>query len=284
MKTSPTSLPTFVLPLLLWAAALSVPLSLAAQAPDTTAKEPRFLVGISGGIHQVKHTLGNAVLGIENAQLGIFTASYSLGSFIGISGEVRLNKQWSIAADLHYNNLPGNTEKVYVNPPGASGWIEVIPSNGSDSLPNSDTVIGFKSDVSYSSISIAMLGKWRFSAHDSTVSFGLRAGPVIHYIVQKNMRQTQTLESPFNARLLATNEAQPDEGGKKRILYDGEIPNSKQTRLGIHIGLFAEFGDPWSGVMISPGIFYDYGLQEATTTESWLVSTLSGKLNLMVGL
>lgn len=277
MRT-PTSLSwSLALPLLLWIAALSVPIILSAQPPDSSAPELRFLIGESVGLHQVQHTLG--IRAIKSRGTPLFNASNSLGWFAGTNVELLINNRSSLSLDLRYNNLPGSSETTHVNPMGYSERIEIIEH----SLVPSDTIIDFKSEIAYSSFSIGLLNKWRFFVKDTTLNVGISGGPVFHIITGKEIKQTESLVSPFKARLISMEGTVEEKNGRTLVLYDGEIPNSTSTRFGIHIGVFAEFGNPWSGIAISPSIFYDYGIQPVTSTENWFMHTISTRISLLTG-
>lgn len=293
MKTSPTSLrSTFSFVLLLCVIVLGVPIHLSAQTADSTAKEPQFLVGLSGGIHQVRHTLG--IRAIDAVESPFFGPSNNLGWFVGINGELQLHEHWSVNVQLLYNNLSGKSAVRMVNPSSYLYYGVIVPIDTSIHLPPTDTILLHNLYVAYSTISLGLAGTWRTFVQDSTIGIGITAGPVLHYIATMNHRQTMELEQPSNTRIHDTMNLPTESDGTTFILADSDIPGANDFRLGLHVGVFAEFGTTWSGVLISPGIFYDYSLQRVHSSEdwfgsletnnSWFVHTLSGRLDVKFGL
>ncbi len=148
MKTTSTLLCSLVLPLLLWLAALIVPINLVAQTPDTAASTSLFMVGLSGGVHQVKHTFG--IRAIDAVESPFFGSSNNLGWCAGINGELRLHQHWSVNVELLYNDLSGKSAVRMVNPSSDLYYGVIVPIDTSIHLPPTDTILLHNLYVSYS--------------------------------------------------------------------------------------------------------------------------------------
>ena len=252
-----------------------------AQEIDTASTEaPRLMVGISGGIHSIQHTFSNRMLAPSNFT---FNPATSLGWFAGVVAELRMDTRLSLSLDARYNELSGSSSFAATAPTG-----QFVIASSSDSSGEyvylDNLVFSYTSAIDYASLSFGILANWRETSQDTMLAVGLSAGPVIHAITRKELHQTEHLESHINVRFLNPNGLPTEDDGRTVIYYTGKLESSRSLRVGFHLGLFAEFGNPASGLVISPGIFYDYGLQTVTSTENWYVHTLNGRMMILVGL
>lgn len=256
--------------------------SLKAQEIDTAAcvNTQQFMLGVSGGIHSIQHTFSNRMLAPTNFT---FDPATSLGWFAGVVTELRMDTRWSLSLDVRYNELSGSSSFAATSPTGQFLIASSSDSSG-EYIYLDNPVFSYTSAIDYASLSFGILANWREISQDTMLAVGLSAGPVIHAITRKELHQTEHLESHINVRFINPNGLPTEDDGRTFIYYSGELENSRSLRVGFHLGLFAELGNPASGLVISPGIFYDYGLQTVTSTENWYVHTLSGRMMILVGL
>lgn len=267
-----------------------------ADSAEVVESYPQVLVGITGGLHNVRHTSGYHI--VHDPSIILYDLQNTTEWFAGLTSELRIDRNWSAALDISYNDLPGSGSRTVVNPPGYSAYLEDCPSPFRSGDPNThyDTIIAFRSSVEYRSVSLALLGKWRTELCNSGLTIGINIGPTLHYITDRKLYQRMRLESPaamcfIDSAFFEHITVDPitllsllTDVSQQRQVFSDDIPGSRAFRPGLRVGTDIEYPTPWYGLIISTSIFYDYALQSVTTSDQWYVHTISGKLSLIKSL
>lgn len=261
----------------LFIVAMVVPMS--AQTTDSASlRTSQLRLGLTGSIYNVRHTFGFRQL--DDPISPDVKASDAPGWSVGLEGMLFLDRSWSIALDLRYNILPGHTRMPLIENEYMRLALPLIPEGDSARYLYVDEVhVDYDIKAHFRTLSLSLLAGWRTRIPGSTSAIGVNGGPVLHYITQSTVRTKAELVSPANAFYINPNGLLLSEDRRAVYYTDGDIRQESLVRAGLHIGLFAEFGTPDSGLMITPGIFYEPGLQPVTGFhDNWYIHRLGGSI------
>jgi hypothetical protein len=127
--------------------------------------------------------------------------------------------------------------------------------------------------IDYTLLNIEVLYKYELVTMGS-FRVAVAGGPAFQYVMAGRNRQVQDLEEPQNARFLNPDGFVTENNGRTLVFFDDDIPQRNATRFSAKAGVQGEIGlfdDQW---ILTPGIFYDYGLTEVTSTEDWKLNTI----------
>lgn len=162
----------------------------------------------------------------------------------GVSAEwLPSARNWSLLARLTYEERPG----------GSFSEIPAEPLSPSD--PENPEGRTTWMEISYSLLNAEVLFKREVLVFND-LRIALGAGPAFQYVLAGNVRQGYETDSSAG------------------ICYDGEIPDLNPLRFSLKAGVQGEiplFDNEW---IITPGIYYDYGLTNVEASESWQVNSV----------
>ncbi len=224
------------------------------------------------------HTFGMPAADVPEAPT--YPAHLDPGVTFGLQGQYTFNPVWSISAGIAYNDLSGDDELRVINPQGDWYAIEYFSDGPTFPDTSGDRIFLHTLSVNYRSLSLSLSGQWRFVA-DSALSLGIEVGPVFHLFTQRTMRQYMDIEEPLSARLVNPAGFPAENNGRRLFFFDDDIPESNAFRLGAAAGIFAEFGNRDSGTVVSPGLYYEYGVTPVGGTSDWRVHRFGLRLHLL---
>jgi hypothetical protein len=230
---------------------------------DPTKYRSQILAGPVVGVTRNFHTGGFRT--IDEPLCPMFEEGSGWGYLLGVTAEYipRMDGYWSLIPRVTYERRPGNfTEHLPEVPVLPAG--EHVPINQS---------VDVVSTVSYDLLSAELMYKREF-AQIGYVRFAAEAGPAGALVLGGRNRQTEDLIDPPNARFINPLGLPTELGGRRLILYDGDIPGRIGTRLSLKGGVQAEiplFDFAW---IMTPGIYYDYGITDVTHSENWRLNSL----------
>lgn len=228
---------------------------------DPTEQKAKVLIGPVVGLSHNMHSGGFRTLAEENCP--IFTEGSGTGFLAGITAEFQLGETFSIIPRATYQSRPGSFTQTL---PDA---LVLLPGQNTPVTQSVTT----NSEISYSLAILEVMYKQEF-AELGPIRLGAAFGPTFGFVVGGDNYQTQDLIEPANARFVNPDGLPVENNGRTLIFNDGAIPERAGTRFSIKGGLQGEFGlfnDAW---LMSPGIYYDYGLTDVTTAEAWQLNTI----------
>jgi hypothetical protein len=223
-------------------------------------QRPRNLIGPVAGANRNFHTGGFRT--IKDPLCGVFESGAGQGYLLGLSSEFVISPQGyaSIVPRIMYEQRPGSFRQELAE-------VKVLMPQ--TSIPV-DQKVAISSSIVYNLLSAEVLYK-----HDVAMLGGVRlalaAGPAVSLVTGGHNYQVEDLITPENARL-SHPDAEP--GGRRLVLYDGDIPARNQLRFSLKAGMQAEFGMYGNQWIVTPGLYYDYGLSDVTHSENWQLNSL----------
>ncbi len=229
---------------------------------DPEIQKSKFLVGPVIGINRNFHTGGFKTI-TEDETCPKFEKGSGWGFLAGITAEFQLGETWSIIPRLTYESRPGSftseLPSALVLLPGTN---EVVPQT-----------VTAASEVTYSIANAEVMYKQEF-ADLGGMRLALAGGPAIAVVLGGKNRQVQDLVTPENARFTNPSGFPSENNGRRLIFFDGDIPSRSGTRISLKAGMQAEFGLFGNAWIMTPGIYYDYGISDVTSAENWQLNTL----------
>lgn len=230
---------------------------------DFVMPRAMVLIGPTVGINRNFHTGGFRLIEAD-ASCPVFESGSGWGFVAGLSAELLFGETWSLIPRLTYESRPGSFTQdlpdALVQDPKTLELVNQHVSTNSEiqySLINVEVL--YKQEV-------AMLGKSRIS---------LAGGPAFAIPLSSSRnRQVLDLITPENARLTNPEGRQTENNGRRIVFYDDVIPNQNSTRLSLKAGALAEFGLFGNAWIMTPGLYYDFGLTDVSKGSNWTLSTL----------
>jgi hypothetical protein len=220
-------------------------------------------LGFTVGLNRNFHTGGFRTITADES-CPVFESGGGWGFQFGASAEIAAGERSGIIPRLTYESRPGTFEyqlpDSYILPPDATeAVVQSVVAN---------------SEITYSILNAEVLYKYEI-AQLGGVRLGVAAGPAFGLVLSGHNRQTQDLILPANARFNNIHNLQEENGGRRLVYFDGDVPDRNGMRLALKLGAQAEtslFGDQWAMV---PGIYYDLGLSDVTEGDNWQLNTLT---------
>ena len=220
------------------------------------------LIGPVIGLNRNFHTGGFRTVTADES-CPVFEKGSGWGFLGGITAELLFGEDWSIIPRLTYESRPGSFQSEL---PDA---LVLLP-NSQDVVTQTVTA---SSEISYSIISAEVMYKKEI-ADLGGMRIAVAGGPAVGFAIGGHNRQTQDLVLPENARFTNPDNYPEEENGRRLVFFDDAIPAKNPLRLSLKAGLQSEvglFGNAW---IMTPGLYYDYGLTDVTSGENWQVNTL----------
>lgn len=220
---------------------------------------PRILVGPTIGLNRNYHTGGFRT--IDEAICPLFQSGNGIGFSGGITAEYA-RKYWSIIPRITYQSRPGSFEQQ----------MEDVPIFIPDEGVTVNQSVTARSDVDYRLLNAEVMFKHDVVVIDTAIFISLAAGPSVGYVLDGRITQYQELEEPLNARFV--DPQRPgiwlDDLGRRMYYADNkDIPGRHKLHFSLKAGVQAEVGLFHNQVMMTPGIYYDFGLNNVTGNENW---------------
>ncbi len=228
---------------------------------DPTVQKSKVLVGPVIGGSQNMHSGGFRT--IDEPNCPVFTSGSGLGILGGITAEFQFGETWSIIPRITYQTRPGSFTQSLPNA------LVLLPGQ-SEPVNQSVTT---SSEITYNLLTFETMYKQEF-AELGPIRLGVATGPTISYVLGGNNYQVQDLIDPPNARFVNPTGLPTANNGRRLIRYDDAIPERASIRASIKAGLQGEFGLFDNAWLMSPGIYYDYGLTDVTTAEDWQLQSV----------
>lgn len=135
------------------------------------------------------------------------------------------------------------------------------------------TTTEFTADVTYTTIDFEAM--YRFGL--GTTGFGIQAGPVISYAIEKKVEQLLKLVDPPNAQFVPDPNYAYRDFNRTVVIYSGDIPESNALRIGLKAGIQYEIF--LRRMTIVPSLNYNFGITNLTRNESWRVSAVQAQVD-----
>ncbi|MCS6999424.1 MAG: hypothetical protein RML15_00440 [Bacteroidota bacterium] len=240
--------------------------------PLEPAKAPsRIFVGPVVGYNRVMQTGGfQYYANPENAPLCPTLEDGSAnGFFVGVNTEIILgnpkDSRSSLIFRLLYNRMPSSFQQINDQLPS-----RVISGNETRTIL---TTTEFTADVTYTTIDFEAM--YRFGL--GTTGFGIQAGPVVSYAIEKKVEQLLKLVDPPNAQFVPDPNYTYRDFNRTVVIFSNEIPESNALRIGLKAGIQYEIF--LRRMTIVPSLNYNFGITNLTRNESWRVSTIQAQID-----
>lgn len=275
MKLTPLSLTLFALLFALPAAPQDAVAQDGRDNPlDPQPSRKQVLIGPRFGLTRNYHT-GNFRI-IEDPNCPLFTDGTGWGYLVGLTAEFlpNLNGTWGIIPAVTFEQRPAQfTEDL----PNAK---VLLPNDADPENPTIvDQTVSTLSDITYTLLNIEVLYKQELALLGD-LRFSVLAGPAFQYVLAGTKRQTQTLDQPLEAVFKNPRGLETEDEGRTLIFGDGDIEQRSGSRFSVKAGAQGEIGLFNNDWILTPGVFYDYGLTDVTPTESWQLHSVIFQVDL----
>lgn len=229
----------------------------------------KVLIGPTFSVNNNAHTGGFRIINDVNCPM--FLGGEGWGYTVGLSAEIQRWGSWSLVPRITYESRPARFKEELED-------ADVL-------LPDQVTIVkqsvSATSEIQYKLINAEVMYKHLLFNPAKSFSIGVAAGPAVGWVLDGKIRQVLDLEQPLNATFLNPDN-RPTENFGRRLIYadNADIPGRQAFRFSLKGGLVAEIGlfrDDW---ILSPGIYFDYGLSHVTSNENWNLNTLSFQIDL----
>ncbi len=228
---------------------------------------PQILVGPRFGLNRNYHGGGFRTFG--GPECPTFHSGLGPGVLGGLTVAYRFGRANSVVGALAFENRPGAFAETLPD-------VDVLVQDA----PTTQTVT-MKSEIAYRLATAELMYVQDIPLPFAKPRLSLAAGPSVGYVVGGTLRQVMDLEKPENARLLPQPGATLAEGGRQLVFADGSrIPGLNQVRFSMKLGAQFEVGLFGNDIMFYPGVFYDIGLTDVTSTESWGLNSMMVQFDL----
>lgn len=250
----------FALPL------LSTLLMTGCAATRTNPLEPnvrtgRIIAGPVAGGAQNYHSGGFRP--ISEPQCEMFGAGGGVGPIVGAGAEYFTSEKTGVGARLSLQQRPGDFRQELQN-------AYVLSAAGNDPLLQRVTM---NSHVAYQLLNLDLFIKQEITSVGNA-RLGVVGGPSFALVAGAEQRQTLDLVEPLEARFLNEQNLPEEAGGRRLILYSGDVEQSQSLRASFMAGVQAEIGLFDNDWMLIPSISYDYAFTDVTTAENWRLNSL----------
>lgn len=261
------------------AALLAIPTLSFAKGGDDNPLDPspsrrQILVGPTFLITRNYHTGGFRT--IDDPGCPLFEDGTGWGFGVGLSAEFlpSVNGSWGIIPRITFEKRPGQFHQELPN-----AQVLLPDPNRPDTGYIVDQTVSTTSDITYTILNAEVLYKQEVLLLGD-LRIGVAAGPAFSYVVGGTNRQVQDLEEPQNARFVNNENLPTENNGRRLIFYDGDIPERSSTRFSIKGGVQGEFGLFGNQWIMTPGVYYDYGISQVASTENWNLSSIIFQVDL----
>lgn len=258
-------------------AALAVVLALPAvsysQAGNDNPLDPapsrrQILIGPTVSVNRNYHTGGFRT--IDDPTCPVFQDGSGWGFGVGLSAEFlpSVNGSWGIIPRITFEQRPGQFHEEL---PDAQVLLPGAGQNGNPVIV--EQTVSTTSDIVYTLLNAEVMYKQELLLLDD-LRISVLGGPAFGYVIGGTIRQIQDLETPENARFINPTNLPSENNGRRLIFKDDDIPARNATRFSLKAGVQGEFGLFDNQWIMSPGVYYDYGLTEVTDGENWNLSSI----------
>lgn len=258
---------------------LSIPTFSFAKDGDDNPLDPspsrrQILVGPTFLISRNYHTGGFRT--IDDPGCPLFEDGTGWGYGVGLSAEFlpSVNGSWGIIPRVTFEQRPGQFRQELPN-----AQVLLPDPNRPDTGYIVDQTVSTTSDITYTILNAEVLYKQEVLLLGD-LRIGVVAGPAFSYVIGGTNRQVQDLEEPQNARFVNNENLPTENNGRRLIFYDGDIPERNSTRFSVKGGVQGEFGLFGNQWIMTPGIYYDYGITKVAPTENWNLSSIIFQVDL----
>jgi hypothetical protein len=235
-----------------------------ASGPNPLGSIPRkgkVLVGPVAGAARNYHTGG--FRSFADPQCGLFGAGDGLGPIVGIAAEYLTSNSMGIAARVTFDQRPGEFHQELQD-------AYVMSEAGGNPVLQQ---VALNSQVKYQLVNVDLLLKQEVAMIDKA-RIGVAAGPSFGIVAGGSQRQTLDLVLPLEARFVNPDGLPEEAGGRRLVVYDGNINAQKSFRASLMAGIQAELPDSNNSWMVLPSIYYDNAITDVTGTENWRLNSL----------
>jgi hypothetical protein len=235
---------------------------------DPTPQRRQILVGPTFAVNRNYHTGGFRT--IEDPLCPLFEDGSGWGFAVGLSAEFlpAIDGKWGIIPRITFEQRPGNFRQEL---PDAKVLLPA-ESDTADPMVVNQTV-SMSSDITYTLLNAEVMYKQELMTLGD-LRVGVLAGPSVQYVLGGTNRQVQNLDEPDNARFRNQENLPEENNGRTLVFQDGDITQRASIRFSVKGGIQGEiglFGNQW---ILTPGVYYDYGITDVTTTENWGLSSI----------
>jgi hypothetical protein len=221
-----------------------------------------ILLGPTVGLNRNYHSGGFRAL--DQPLCPVFQGGSGAGYLFGITGEIQ-HDFWSVIPRVSYESRPGNFSE------DLEDADVFIPDEGITVKQSVKTT----SEISYKLLNAEVMFKHDILLVGNSFRLALSGGPAMGYVLDGRITQIQQLEQPLNARFVNPTGLPTDATGRRLIYADNEdIPGRKSLRFSLKAGVHGEIALYDKAVIMYPGIYFDYGLNNVTSNENWNLNTV----------
>ena len=245
---------------------------------DPSPSRKQILIGPTVSVNRNYHSGGFRTIA-DDPSCPVFQDGNGWGFGIGLSAEFMpvINGSWGIIPRVTFEQRPGQFSEELPN-------AEVLlPNPNPDANPEivSQTV-STSSDIVYTILNAEVMYKQEVLVLDG-LRIGVLGGPAFGYIIGGTIFQVQDLITPENARFLNPTMLPERKSGRQLVFADEDIPARNSTRFSLKAGIQGEFGLFANQWIMTPGVYYDYGLTEVTNAQSWNLSSIIFQVDMRRG-
>ncbi len=241
---------------------------------DPSPSRRQILIGPTFSVNRNYHSGGFRT--IDDPSCPLFQDGSGWGFGVGLSAEFlpSINGSWGIIPRITFEQRPGSFHEEL---PEAQVLLPGQDEN-EDPIVVEQTV-STSSEIVYTLLNAEVMYKQEVLVLDD-LRIGVLGGPAVNYVIGGTIRQTQDLETPENARFINPTNQPAENNGRRLVFKDGDIDSRNAIRFSLKAGVQGEFGLFGNQWIMTPGVYYDYGLTEVTNTENWNLSSIIFQVDL----
>ncbi len=243
-----------------------------------TSRGTVIYVGVLGGYNGVLPTAELRTFANDNFCPKFSNGSghgYFFGAFYEQTIGKKVNSQHSIQGRIIYNQVPSSFTQA--------GDIRrsLLKNTVTNEYQVRTSTTEHTLDVSYSLLTVELL--YRFNVYNN---IGLCIGPSFDFPMTKTYKQDYSIISPNDVQFVREEEGLNytyENNDRTVVVKDGTIENASGFRFGIKLGLQYEI-ITGGAVDFIPGIFYNFGITNVTSQDTWRVNMLQAGVDVRWGL
>jgi len=230
---------------------------------DPLVKKSKLLMGPVFGVNRNFHTGGYKVF--DEPLCPPFENGTGWGFAAGFTVEFLAGETWSIVPRIMYETRPG----LFVS---EMPDVDVLVNSGNATQKVSQTV-NLESSIKYNLATFDVLYKQEILPITNTLRLAGMLGPAVSAALGDNNRQVQNLVLPENAKFINPRSLPAENNGRTLVLRDSSIEQKSGIRFALRAGVLAEVGLFNNAIVMTPGVYYDYGLTKVTSAQNWSLNS-----------
>lgn len=226
-------------------------------------KPTKILYGPTFGLNRNYHSGGFKVF--DEPLCPVFENGSGWGYSFGFNLEFA-SKTWSVVPRIVYESRPGEFISNTAD-------VDVLVQNGNQIVRTTQSV-NLESKIAYNLVTLDLLYKQEIVPVTPKFRLYGMLGPAYSFVLNGQNKQVQNLLFPTNAKFINSNALPTENNGRTLVLRDSLIEQMQSSRFAVRTGLLGEIGLFDNAIVMTPGLYYDFGLSTVTKSQNWALNSV----------